>query len=253
MLPGWTLDHQVMLRCMEPVFRKRDGWRRVYLDLPGTGLSEPVDSIRNSDDMCSAILNFLDGLIPGEPFIVCGHSYGAVIARGIARKRRSLVRGLMLLAPLTVPDVSARVLPVQQVVRSDPALLSRLSPQDALEFGSIAVLQGEQEWARFRDEIQIPSRAATKDYLDRIRQNGYGLSSDVDAEMFEHPALVIAGRQDHVVGFQDAWRLMDKFPRATFAVLDSAGHILQIEQPDVFEALVNDWLGRIELDPRARS
>ena len=91
------------------------------------------------------------------------------------------------------------------------------------------------------------------EYLERIRQNGYGLSFDVDGETFEHPALVIAGRQDNVVGFQDAWRLMDKFPRATFAVLDRAGHVLQIEQPDVFEALVNDWLGRIELDPRGRS
>jgi pimeloyl-ACP methyl ester carboxylesterase len=248
MLPGWTLDHHVMLACMEPIFRKREGWKRIYLDPPGTGRSEPADYIRDSDGICAAILNFLDGLVPGEPFVVCGYSYGAMIARGIAHERRDLVRGLMLFAPVTVPDGAARTLPAQQVLRRDPALLSQLSPQEALEFGSTAVIQGEQQWARYRDEIDIPRRATNNEYLDRIRQNGYGLSSDLDAESFEHPALIIAGRQDNVVGFQDSWKLMGKFPRATFAVLDCAGHLLQIEQAGVFDALVNEWLDRVEFD-----
>ena len=39
---------------------------------------------------------------------------------------------------------------------------------------------------------------------------------------------------------------MEKYPRATFAVLDLAGHILQIEQESLFNALVNEWLDRVE-------
>lgn len=38
------------------------------------------------------------------------------------------------------------------------------------------------------------------------------------------------------------------YPRVTFAVLDMAGHNLQIEQPDVFNSLVHNWLNRLEAE-----
>lgn len=42
----------------------------------------------------------------------------------------------------------------------------------------------------------------------------------------------------------DVWRILDNFLRATFVVLDGAGHNLPIEQEDLFTSLVNDWLVR---------
>jgi pimeloyl-ACP methyl ester carboxylesterase len=36
------------------------------------------------------------------------------------------------------------------------------------------------------------------------------------------------------------------YPRGSYVVLDRAGHNLQIEQPIVFNALVNEWLDRVE-------
>ncbi len=251
MLHGWTLDHQVLLHAMEPIFEKRNGWKRIYIDLPGMGRSEPQPSIQNSDGMLETVLHFLDNVIPNEQLVVCGYSYGGLIARGIVHLRRNLVRGLLLIAPVIVSEPAERVLPEQQILRRDPILISRLSSEDAAEFESVAVLQGQQEWERFREEILIPSRNANHEFLDRVRQNGYGFTFDIDANSppFEHPTLIITGRQDHVVGFQDAWRLIENYPRGTFAVLDMAGHNLQIEQPDVFRALVDNWLDRLESGP----
>lgn len=57
---------------------------------------------------------------------------------------------------------------------------------------------------------------------------------------------MLVGRQDHGVGCRDAWRILENYPRATFAVLDRAGHALQIEQPRLFDALVEEWLDRVE-------
>ena len=34
---GFTLDHRSMKACMEPIFEAYEGWRRIYLDLPGHG------------------------------------------------------------------------------------------------------------------------------------------------------------------------------------------------------------------------
>ncbi|MFN2127060.1 MAG: alpha/beta fold hydrolase, partial [Anaerolineales bacterium] len=37
MLHGWPLDHRIMVNVMEPLFKNRDGWKRIYPDLPGMG------------------------------------------------------------------------------------------------------------------------------------------------------------------------------------------------------------------------
>ena len=41
------------------------------------------------------------------------------------------------------------------------------------------------------------------------------------------------------------WDVLENYPRAAFAVLDGAGHNLQIEKDQVFTALVRDWLNRV--------
>jgi pimeloyl-ACP methyl ester carboxylesterase len=57
--------------------------------------------------------------------------------------------------------------------------------------------------------------------------------------------VVIAGRQDHVTGYRDAWRILENYPRGTFTVLDRAGHNVHIEQNQLFQALVGEWLDRV--------
>lgn len=57
-------------------------------------------------------------------------------------------------------------------------------------------------------------------------------------ETFTKPTLFLLGRQDASVGYKDAWKILDNYPRATFAVLDKAGHNLQLEQVEVFNCLV---------------
>lgn len=248
LLHGWSLDHRVMLNCLEPVFEKRSRWKRIYIDLPGMGRSKPQESVRNSDDLLNAVLECVDQIIPNEPFIVGGYSYGGYLARGIAHFRRELVRGMLLFAPVTVSDHSRRCLPEKQILREDTILLSRLSSEDAVEFCELAVLQGDREWERFYEDILAPSREVDHAFLRQLRNNGYGFTFDmnVDAPLFEHTTLVICGRQDHIVGYKDTWQLIDKYPKGTFALLDRAGHNLQIEQPRIFEALVNDWMDRLE-------
>ena len=50
---------------------------------------------------------------------------------------------------------------------------------------------------------------------------------------FEEPTLIIAARQDMVVGYRDAWTILESYPRATFAVIDRADHGWPVEKPDL--------------------
>jgi pimeloyl-ACP methyl ester carboxylesterase len=87
------------------------------------------------------------------------------------------------------------------------------------------------------------------EFLGRIREQAdkYAFSSDVDAgsEAFPGPSLIISGRQDAIVGYQDAWNILEKYPRATYAVLDRAGHLME-DQQAVVRVLMRDWLSRVE-------
>jgi len=50
-----------------------------------------------------------------------------------------------------------------------------------------------------------------------------------------------------VVGYNDAYKIIEKFPRDSFLILDMAGHNLQIEQEGIFQSVVKEWLRRVEI------
>ena len=75
MLPGRPSDHGSMERFMEPLFGQRDGWLRIYPDLPGTGLSPSADRLATHDSLLDAMLAFIDTLLPSQRFVLAGYSH----------------------------------------------------------------------------------------------------------------------------------------------------------------------------------
>jgi hypothetical protein len=68
-------DHRTMARFMEPVFAHRDGWLRLYPDLPGTGHTPSVDHLATHDQMLDTMLASIDTVTPGQRFVPAGLSY----------------------------------------------------------------------------------------------------------------------------------------------------------------------------------
>ena len=120
------------------------------------------------------------------------------------------------------------------------------TPADAEEFGSTSVVQDHPGWQRFRDEVLSGASIADGPFLKKIRQHAdYSFDVDRLPQPFARPVVILLGRQDASVGYQDAWRILENYPRGTFAILDRAGHNLQIEQPLLFNALLSEWLDRV--------
>jgi pimeloyl-ACP methyl ester carboxylesterase len=82
---------------------------------------------------------------------------------------------------------------------------------------------------------------------NRLNEN-YQFSFNLDDPelCFPKPTLVLLGRFDIEVGYRDTLKVIENYPRATYAILDKAGHGLSWEQPELFTALVKDWLKRVE-------
>jgi pimeloyl-ACP methyl ester carboxylesterase len=249
MLHGWSLSHRQMLNILEPVFAQREGWKRIYPDLPGHGRTPAREWITNQDKILDVVLDFIDKVIPGRRFVVAGASAGAYLARGVVLRRAAMLDGVLLTVPMIVAPDSERRVPAHICIVKDPALLAELPPDEAQEFNDLAVVQTRKMVEMLR------AFSAANEIGDQVFQAGiredpkrYAFSFDVDAipEPCAAPTLIVAGRQDSMVGYVQAWEIMKNYPRATFAVLDRAGHCLEFEQEEVFGVLAREWLDRVE-------
>jgi pimeloyl-ACP methyl ester carboxylesterase len=223
-LPGWGGDNGEGRDIHEPVFEGRPGWRRIYVDPPGTGKSPADPSITDQDGMLAAILALIDELVGDERFALAGTSAGALHGRGIVKRDRSRVLGLLLRVPGIVVDRTKRTLPTDDYLVRTP--------------------EWQDKDRRYYDAVDS---IADLDFLGRIQADvsTYGLSED-PAARFEGPTLIVTGRQDTITGYADAWSILDDYPRATYAVLDQQDHGLPVRRLTAYRALVDDWLDRVE-------
>ncbi|HLJ82202.1 MAG TPA: alpha/beta hydrolase [Ktedonobacterales bacterium] len=242
MLPGRPSDHRVMARLMEPLFTERDGWLRLYPDLPGTGHTPAVDRLATHDQMLDTMLAFIDAVIPGQRFVLAGLSYGGYLARGVVHHRAASIDGLLLCVPQVKADPAQAQLPPRTVVVEDPALVaqSRLGPG-----ASLIVAQTPRVVSAAR-ELFAEVAIADHPFNERLEEAA-PFSFDVDTlpAPFGAPTLILTARQDQLCGYRDAWELLGSYPRATFAVLDRAGHLINIEQDALCRALIGGWLDRV--------
>jgi pimeloyl-ACP methyl ester carboxylesterase len=234
-LHGSGVDHRETEAGVEAVV-PRDGYRRIYPDLPGMGRSTS-EGLSCNDDVVGLLCDLIDRIADGQALLL-GHSYGAHLARGVAARRPDAVLGLALLCPI---GAGPGAVPEHRVVRQDSDAYAELGPEDRPGFDDYFVVRTRTTARRYRDCVLPGIRLADEVALTRIFA---GWSVDVGGDSFAGPSLIAAGRGDAVAGYAEAVRLADRYPRATLAVLDGAGHALMHERPDLLAPLLADWLAR---------
>jgi len=229
---GWRLDGHVEQRDLEPIFDGLQGWRRIYVNLPGMGGNAPDDRIHSQDDFLEALEHFVRRLLPSGPIALAGTSTGANLVRALAHRQSGRVKGLLMRVPMLVADDAQR------------------SGPDSLE-GTQVRAQFAQQEAKKVEGLWNPARERSDEaFLRPIRSSParYELSDPTHGGTeVKAPCLMVVGRQDDQVGYRDAIRLLEAYPRLSLAVLDRAGHALPtVNQRELFRALVREWLARVE-------
>lgn len=243
-LHGWGMDKQLMIGCFEPIFQKEDGFRRIYLDLPGMGRSV-AGEVRSSDDIVDVLYHFWEEVI-GEKFILAGESYGGYLTRGFIHKYSQLVVGTILLCPLMKPGYRMGQVEELQVMERDEDFLQTLTKDEYDSFTYMNVILTSPVWERFKTDIFPALIAQDRKFLDEILEGSF--SFEVDDKIddiegpFQAPCLILTGKQDAEVGYKDQFDLLDLYPNASYFVLNRAGHNLQIEQSHQFELIVKGWI-----------
>ncbi|PYH70508.1 alpha/beta fold hydrolase [Aspergillus vadensis CBS 113365] len=259
-LPGWEMTPETEMHDFEPIFTtlpsipSNTPLRRIYIALPGTA-STPARNITSLDDIYHHLVHFIDNTLGDSRFMLVGSSCGAYLARALAQRFIHQIDGLLLRVPLVEPEDAKRdVDRVEPLVR-DEKLMDGLDEEDRTLLGGRVMVQTEGyvgELVRKYREVYVPAEeGADKGVLDKIRGDvgRYRLSEELlsGGEKLMAPTLVVCGRQDEIVGYRDCLGLLEKYPRATFAVLDRGTHGLPVDESErgVFGALVRDWVFRV--------
>ena len=247
---GHMIDHRFMTGCIEPVYCSIDGYKRIYLDLPGMGKT-PSGWIKNADDMLALIIEFIDAVLPDENFLIAGSSYGGYMALGLIRAIKNRIDGVLLIASGIYLEETNRKIPVpeRQILLKDKMFEDMKDDDTVNDFLDVAVIATPQTYERFKTDCMPGIKLADNDFLSWYDKEGYCFSFEDELRtlVFDKPSCILTGRQDHWIGYKDAFELIDRFPRATFAILDCAGHNLQFERQELFEMHVKDWLWRVEV------
>ncbi|WP_249522733.1 alpha/beta fold hydrolase [Modestobacter marinus] len=233
-LHGAGVDHREIEAAVEAVVPDV-GLRRVYPDLPGMGRTT-TEGLNGNDDVVTVLAGFVEQLGEG-PVLLLGHSYGAYLARGLADRRPELVLGLALVCPL---GGGTGQVPEHQVVRQDDDAYDELAPEQRAGFDEYLVVRTRATARRYRDSVVPGTTVEDEAALERVFS---GWAIDLGAG-YGGPTLVVAGRRDSTVGYADAVGLLAHHPNATLAVVDGAGHALVHERPEVFGALLGEWIDR---------
>jgi pimeloyl-ACP methyl ester carboxylesterase len=241
------------------IARLRDRFQCLAPDLLGLGDTEtPPGADWSLPAQAAMVLGLLDALGVEQADVV-GHDHGAAVAQLIAASHPDRIRRLVLTNAEAYDNwPSAQERPFLRLVRlpvlgrlalwawsrpvlfgyalrtgkavHDPAVLTRelLSGYIA---ANLADPHRRAKTRRFlRGQLEAANHRATGDAVPGLRA-------------FDHPTLLVWGRDDPHFGLQWAQRLLADIPGAArLEVLPDTGHLLMEERPDDLARQISDFL-----------
>lgn len=230
---GW--DHRMWDRAFALYMRD---YRVVAGDTRGHGASDapagPYSIRQFADDWQCA----LDALGVGQACLV-GFSQGGMIAMQLALDNPQRFERLVLASTTSRASEQARAKMEQRIdmMRSgDPRAAARLAV-DSIFSKSFAASNP----SLVESIIDARAAAAPEPLIDVMRA-GRGFDVSDRLSTLSIPALVIAGSDDGLIPCSITEQLATQLPRARFARIEGAGHMLPVEQPDAFYDLIGRYL-----------
>jgi pimeloyl-ACP methyl ester carboxylesterase len=254
---GWQLSNAYDIADFEPIFAHSQvpSYQRIYIDLPGMGATPADPSIVDLQSMYDQVATFIEQEISPSKFLLVGTSCGGYFARALATQFGEQILGVLLKVPMMEPDDLRRDRDgFKAIVEDGEAVRLALSEKQASSLGDILIQTPayiRSLLAKMTTSVWPGVGLAKSDVLDPIRNDPRRYSLDLLREpgrekVFEKPSLIITGRHDDVVGYRDSLRLLEIYPRATSVALDRGVHLLPVDEGDLVQSLVLDWLRRVE-------
>jgi 3-oxoadipate enol-lactonase len=221
--------------------------RIVAWDMPGFGGSDLLAAASpTTRDYSDLVRRFMDALAI-EQAVGVATSYGTVILADLVQSNPGRIGAMVFACGVTGlghldPQERARLRAVRR------AELESMGQRRFAEMrNSTYVAKGAPE-ALIQKVIELAGSAQPEGYLA-----AYGALTESNIfpslPAIDIPALVVAAANDPIAPARDCERVAHALPRAAYHCVANSGHYVNLEQADIFNGLLGDFLARAEAPP----
>lgn len=222
-----------------------EGWRLIAPDVRGFGgstIGEPDDN-PSIDDYAQDVIDVMRELRV-ESAVIGGMSMGGYVTMAVLRRSAALAQAVILADTRATADTSEG----RANRRGMLALLDREGPSGVARdmmpklLGKTTLEERPDVEPFVRRLIKQQSPAAIRGGVQRMMSRPD--SMDV-IEALTVPTLIIAGEEDVLTPPNDARKMAAACPKAELVLLPRAGHLANLEQPQLFNDALRTFLSRL--------
>lgn len=232
MLHGFALDSRMWKRQVEVLGQD---FNVLTIDLPGFG---PQARELGEVDGAAAVLRALDA-VRVERAHLLANSFGAAVATDFALQNPGRVRSITLMGPLLLgrrTGIEAWSRCVALAAEGDRATAAEIWLDDPLFEG----VRNDEEL--FEELRQIVLDYGGGHWTGKVIAKWSNPDPIPALKKLDVPALVVSGEMDIPSFIQMAEAYARALPRARREIVQAAGHLPNLEQPEHFNALVTEFL-----------
>ncbi len=226
---GSGADHTVWEQQFEAF---ESACRYFALDLPGHG-SSGGSGEQEIDRYVEWIRKFILTLNLNRPVLV-GHSLGAAICLAFAVQHEEMLSG-------AVPVSGGVRMPVNDLIlegiKKDPIGTANLT-------WKFAVAKQNREKLSYRLEKNLASMKPEISYGDFLACSKLDLTDAISK--IRIPVLAVCGKEDKMTPEANSRFIADHIEGAEIALIENAGHLVMLENPEAFNAALLGFLNKLK-------
>ena len=212
------------------------GYRVLSWDIRGHGASQPMGTDLELSAVAADLIAILDD-VGAEQAVLVGQSFGGMVCQEALATAPDRVTGLVMIG---TPALGDRPGPVMRVLQRLRIPLARLMPYGSLRRLFSTMVTKDPEVRRYVDEAtgQLPKPAFIS--VSKAAMEGFLREEGAPTEAV--PLLLVHGEVEEamVARALRAWASRD--PSARLEVIAGAGHLVNQERPEAFNAVLLDFL-----------
>lgn len=210
-------------------------------DYPGFGQSDLIGNSMSMEDYADSIFDFLKSLEISKSVFVCS-SMGGYLAFALLRKYPELFRGLVLANTRASADSEEARQQRWSVIRDLEKFGNRASWVENL-MQKIITVETRETKPELVSQLRTMMETASLEGIIQALQAMATRKDSIDLlENMTFPILLIAGAKDELIQVNEMRYLLKLMPSARLKVIPDAGHLSNMENPELFNKVLIDFL-----------
>lgn len=234
MLHGLGWDHTLWKRQMESL---SDRFLVVAPDCRGHGLSDIPAGPYYVQDFQDDVLRLMDHL-QLEKAALLGFSLGGATAMALTMSRPERVSSLVIACSVAKSNAALR-----QGMQDRIASIDREDPRSTAMSAAKSIFSESfiRHNPHYIDEFLEKRATASKAGLVASMRAGVGIDLDSGLRFVSQPTMVIAAEFDRLTPPDAVRTTAASIPGAIFKLIPDSGHMAPVEQPALFDSLLQDF------------